>query len=316
MEGGPFILVPLRISGGMIKEGTTIPEVDPARDEVAWVSGGNYVAGDERVSEGSIWICSQPHSGRTALPSQDGKYWSRGQPSNRWSPFDDYESTPARANGSLTYVLDPGFFTSAYMSGLVGEAIEINVTEGAVGPSLMDPPGPLVVDLWEQAMGLWELLFVPLGVRSSFSLDGMALHPSARLTLTVRNASPTAPVALGTLMLGEWQSVSGVGGSGGVEYGAEAELKSNGFIKYDLDGGWHIVKRPSSINLRLPTVLDAAQADYAVALLRSVLDRPVAVRATNVPGYDYLNTVGLITGPLTASDYSTARASLKVTGAI
>lgn len=316
MKGGPFILVPLRISGDMIKEGTTIPEVDPARDEVAWSSGGNYVAGDERVSEGSIWICSQPHSGRTALPSQDGKYWSRGQPSNRWSPFDDYESTPARANGSLTYVLSPGFFTAVAMYGLVGETIEINVTEGPAGPSLMTPPGPLTLDLWEQAMGLWELLFMPLGARSSVNLGDIDLHPLAQLTLTVRNVNPDAPVALGTLMLGEWQSVSGASSGGGVEYGAEAELKPNGFIKYDLDGGWHIVRRPSSINLRLPTVLDAAQADYAVALLRSVLERPVAVRATDVPGYDYLNTVGLIAGPLTASDYSTARANLKVTGAI
>ncbi len=310
---GPYILDPLEITSSMLLQGTSVPEPDPSQGETAWAPNGNYAAGDTRVSEHVIWTCSTAHTGRSLLPSKDPKYWSEGPPSNRYAPFDDYESTPARAPGSITYTMQPGFFTSIYMAGIVADKVQITCLD----PDGVDLMPPVDTDMWEQAMGLWELLFMPLGVRSQLSVDNIDMHPMAKLTIKASNFDPQAQVEIGTVMLGEWQSLQGTSDDlVGVEYGAEADFKTNSYVNYKLDGSWSIVRRPSSINLRLPTVLNAGQADYAVAMLRKVQDKPVAVRATNVPGYDYLNTVGLITGPLTASDFMTTRANLKVTGAI
>lgn len=310
---GPYILDPLEITSSMLLPGTSVLEPDSSQGEVAWAPGANYVVGDTRVSEHIVWTCSQAHGGRNQLPSKDPKFWAAGLPSNQFAPFDDYESTPVRALGSITYAMRPGFFTSVFMAGVMAERVQIS----CVDPDGNDLMPPVDTDMWEQALGLWELLFMPLAMRSQVSVDDIDMHPMAQLTITVSNQDAAAPVEIGTIMVGEWQSLQG-GSSrlAGVEYGAEADFKSNSYVNYKLDGSWSIVRRPGSINLRLPTVLNAVQADYAVALLRKVQDKPVAVRATDAPGYDYLNTVGLITGPLTASDYLTARGNLKVTGAI
>lgn len=315
MSGGPYILNPLVIVPSMIRAGTSIPEPDPSREEVAWVPNVANAVGKVVVSDGYLWTCSLAHNGRNKPPAQDdAKYWQRGEPSNRQAPFDNYRSTPAKAVGSITYVLQPGFFSDAILHGVVADRVVMDVTEGEGGPSMLEEP--LDVDMWEQALGLWELLFNPLGMRDQVSLDDIPVHPMATITVTASSIDAAAPVAIGTIMLGEWRSLIGDAQNGGVEYGAEAEPKSYSYIKFDLDGKWTIVKRPTAVNLRLPTVLNAAQADFAMALLREVQDVPVAIRATNAPGYDYLSTVGLVTGPLSASNFSDTRANIKVTGAI
>lgn len=303
------ILIPLEVTGAMLQPGTTIAEPDLSRGELSWVASAAYVVGDERVSAHAIYKCWREHTGRTKRPEDDAEFWKLKAPSNLFAPFDYYSSTPAQATGSLTYVLQIPFFSDVQLYGLVGDRVRIAVHDGPAGPLLEE----MDEDLWEQALGLWELLFTPLGKRDKAQLRGVPISPMAQLTVTV-TSTPDAPVALGTLNVGEWLRFVGTSVSGGTEYGAEVEPRSHSYIKFDDDGGYEFRRRPGAVDLRLPVVIDADQAEYAVALLIKVLDVPVAVEAGDVPGYGYLNTMGLVTGPVRAENVAKARAQINVKG--
>ena len=86
------ILLPTTITEAMIAEGTNIPSVDSAQGEVLWLPSGEYVIGDLRVYQGSIYYCTKQHTA-TALsptPPKDPTQWLFKEPTNRMSPFDEY----------------------------------------------------------------------------------------------------------------------------------------------------------------------------------------------------------------------------------
>lgn len=304
------VLVPLKITADMIKPGTSVPEPDPARGEAAWVSGGNYALLVERVSNRAVYTCVQVANGRNIPPESDPAYWKYKGPSNRYAPFDDYSSTPALSTGTLTYVLQPGFFRDVRLDGLQADRAAITVREspgGAITKSLD-------VELWEQALGLWELLFEPLGKRDQVELRDIPISPVAELTVTLTGAA-AATVGLGTMHIGEWLALAGTG-KGGTEYGAEAEPKSYSYIETFPDGTWRIQKRFGATDLSFSCVVDADQAVYSASILKRILDVPVSISATDTPGYEYLSTVGLVTGRVRAENPKEAKLTLKVKGAV
>lgn len=305
------VLVPVQIVPAMIAPGTTIAEPDPALGEAAWVPNAAYVEGNERTSFQTVYYCVQDHSGRAIRPENDGAYWLKKRPTNQSAPFDYYISTAAKATGSLKFVVKPGFFTDLVIYGALGDRIKIENRAGSGGPLLEG--GSLDEDLWEQAAGFWELMFSPLGARDKVELSDIDLHPDAELTVTI-SSSPGAPVALGSLLVGEWRSLTGPGG--GAEYGAEAEPKSYSYIKFDDDGDFQILRRPGTTDITVPAELDAAQAEYAVEMLKLVQDQPVAFRATDVPGYGYLSGMGLVSGTVRSDKSKLAKANIRVKGII
>jgi hypothetical protein len=303
------VLMAIPITASMLTAGTTIAEPDLSLGEAMWVSAGTYAVGAERISNHKVYSCVQAHSGRTALPESDPDYWLFKRPSNLFAPFDFYRSTAAKATGSLTYKAQPGFFRDVRLFGAVGDQVQITAR---------DTPGGTVMkqttqDLWEQALGFWELLFKPLGLRSTVDLSDIPISPTAELTVTV-SAGPAAPVALGTLIVGEWVSLTG--GTGGTEYGSKAEPRSYSYIKFYDDGTFEIKRRPGATDLSMSAVLDADQAEYTVALLQEVLDVPIAISATNVPGYGYLSAFGLINGTVTPTNKKDAQLDVRVKGII
>ena len=305
------ILIPLEITAAMVQPGTSIASPDPAMGEVAWAASAAYVVGDERVSALAIYACHREHTGRVKPPEDDAEYWKRKAPSNLFAPFDYYTSTQAKATGSLTLVLRPGFFADVQLYGLVGDSVHIAVHDGPGGPLLKQ----MQEDLWEQALGLWELLFQPLGKRDKAQLSGIPISPNAQLTVTVTSV-PSAPVALGTLNIGEWRRLIGTSKLGGTEYGAEVEPRSYSYIKTYDDGTYEFKRRHSATDVRMSVFLDANQAEFATATLQQVLDLPVAVQACDAPGYGYLNTMGLVTGTVRAEGFGHARANINVKGMI
>jgi hypothetical protein len=305
------VLIAVPITPAMIAPGTTIAEPDPSVGEAAWVSGGTYVEGDERTRAQTVYYCVQDHTGRTTPPENDGNYWLKKRPTNRAAPFDYYKSTAAKATGSLTFVVKPGFFTDLVLYGAVGDRVQVVVREGTGGPVVEN--GELDEDLWEQATGFWELMFAPLGVRDKVELNDIALHPDAELTVTI-TAAAASTVELGTLLVGEWRSLTGPGG--GAEYGAEAEPKSYSYIKFDEDGQFEIRRRPGATDITVPAELRADQAEYAVEMLKLVQDQPVAFRATDIPGYGHLSGMGLVTGAVRADKSKLAKANFRVKGIV
>lgn len=305
------VMVPLKITSAMLGAGTSIPEPNTAGGEVAWVSAGTYVVGDERVSNGSIWICRTAHTGSTVLPEADGTNWLRLGPSARMAAFDDYTSTSATATGTLTYVINAGFAGAIRVYTPKGDACTITVR---ALPS-RDVVKSQTFDLFAQAAGLYELLYTPLLSVEQVGMDDLPILPSVEITITV-TASGGGPVSIGDIKIGDWRSLVGDSRVAGVGYGASAERKSYTYKNYAQDGTYTIVKRSSARNVSCTVTLEGDQAAYVDAVLGEIIDTAVPFEASDIPRYGYLNTLGFVSGSLSPLDYGTAMLSLKIEGNI
>lgn len=303
------ILDPLIITPGHIKAGTTVPEVDTALGEVAWVAGTHAKGASQVNCDGSLWTAiADPGSTR---PGSDTTKWRRTGPSNQMAAFDDQINTKAVGVEVLTFVLQPGFFTGLYLAGLEGEQLEVTL-EASPGGEVLEH---WQQDLFEQAMGLFEYLYQPLRALTKFQRQDFALYPDAQLTVTIR-AAPGRRVAVGQIVCGFWTTLLGTGVFGGVEYGAGAEVKTYSYIKTNDDGTVTIVPRNVATNITANVMVEADQLPAAFDLLQRVAGKPVAFIASGLPRYDYLNTFGLVSASVSPDTWMTGSISLKVQGYI
>lgn len=302
------ILVPIEITGAMIQSGTTIAEPDTSRGEQAWVSSGTYTVGQERTYNHEVFSCVTGHSSVTTTPDKDATNWLRKGPTNRFAPFDFYQGTKALGTGSVTYVMQPGFFTDVDLRGLVGDRAQITVKDAPGGTVLKS----LDMDLWEQAAGLYELLFMPLRKTDQAELSDIDISPTAELTVTI-SGGVSSEVGIGKLGIGSWQYIVGDSDFGGTERGATARPRSNSYTRYFDDGTYEYVKRPNATDITFNVVTTADQGVAIKTLLDSILDLPVVVRASNSTTFSYLSTVGVVDGTVTA-DGETVKASINVKG--
>lgn len=303
------ILVPLSVTASMVSAGTSIAEPDASVGEAAWAAGTAYTTGQRVTYSGSVWEAVAASTGVT--PGTDGTKWLRFGPTNRMAPFDEYTTTAAQGVTSITYVLRPGFFNGLRLDGLVGASISL---------SLKDAPGGAVVwtwsgDLWEQAIGLYELLFQPLRQLRTLSFAGLPLSADPELTITI-TAATGAAVAVGSIMVGDWRVLIGEAEWGGVGYGATAARKSYTYWDEKPDGTYQILRRPSRRDVQCQVEFDAHEAMYADALLDEVQDRLVAFEASDLPRYGYLNTAGFVSGSITAVNFAASRLDLNIKGSI
>ncbi|MFN9471040.1 hypothetical protein [Acidovorax sp.] len=303
------ILIPIEITDDMIKAGTTIAEPDTG--ETAWVASAAYVVGNERLSEHAIYECVKDHTGSTVLPRLDAKNWLRKRASNRYAPFDYYLSTRGQATGTVTYVLQPGFYRAVDVRGIVGDRIKITAKDAPGGTVTAE----VDLDLFEQALGLYELLFLPLPKRSDASLRDIPISPTGEVTVTV-TGGPAATVGIGKLSVGVWQSLIGADKFGGVESGPRARPKSYTYRRFNDDGTFEREQRGSATNVDFTVILESSEALAASAILMQILDTPVVVEASRLPKFGWLNTVGIVTGDLVATNNALSRATISVEGFI
>jgi hypothetical protein len=302
------ILTPLTITNAMILAGTSIAE--PAAGETAWVSAGTYALGDLRIrtTTHKVYSCVQAHSGRSQLPETDSAYWLEKSPTNRWSPFDSYTSTPATATTSLTYVLQPGYFNALAMYGLVGTSAAITVKDAPGGATIYSN----TVSLLEDPLGWWEFLFLPTRQISKLILTDIPIRPTAELTIVITGAT----CAVGMINVGDYKSILGESVWGGTQQGAKAEPVSYSYIKTNADGTTTIVRRNAATSMRASVILPRAAADYALQCVQEVLDVPVSWVATDANGYAGLNVFGLGSGSLSYDTFNTATLDISVKGMI
>ena len=305
------ILAPLIITPAMIAAGTSVAE--PATGETAWVAAGTYALGDERIraTTHKVYACVLAHTGRAALPENDGQYWLEKGPTQRWAPFDIYTSTAATATASIKYVMTPGYFNALSLYGLTGSNIAV---------TLKDEPGGAVIysyagGLSEDPLGWYEFLFAPLKPITKLILKGLPIRPNAELSVTVTSGAGN-PVGIGMLNLGDYRSLVGEGAWGGTQQGASAEPVSYSYVKTNPDGTTQIVRRTSATGMRATVMLPRDQADAALALIQEVLDVPVSWIATDVPGYAGLNVFGLGSASVSYDGFAHASLNINVKGLI
>lgn len=302
------LLIPLEITAGMIAAGTSVPVVDSG--EAAWNSGTAYTGTETDINhEGSLY--SAVAASTNVKPGTDPSKWRRTGPSNRMAAFDDRLDTVTKAEGEITYVLRPGFFSGISLQGLVGDALSIEI--------YAEPGGDLIEsylgDLFEQALGLYELLFMPLARRTQFYLQNVPLYPDAEVHISVTSGS-TSAVQVSLITIGHWDTLIGSGKWGGTEYGAEVEIKSYSYQRRNDDGTVTRVRRGSGSNVTCSVVIPSEEANHASELLHLVQGRPVAFIASGMPKYEYLNGFGDISGTVNAEGPNHARISLKIEGAV
>ena len=300
-----IILTPNTITSAALATGTTIPEVDTANGEVAYVPATAYTVGQQVNHADSIWECVLASTGVT--PGTDPKKWLRVGPTNRMAPFDDRINSVAKASGELKYIINTDFFTGLALYKIKGEHINIKLYEGATLVEELDE------DLFEQALGLYEYLYMPLRAKTKIQMQDLPLIPYAHLHITITSSGQAE---VGMIVLGFWQTLVGSGTFGGVEYGASMEVKSYSYVKTNDDGSTEIVPRNSANNINCTVAIDSEQANYAMSILESIESKPVAFIACGLAKYDYLNTFGLVSGDIKADTWSSAKINLNVKGYI
>lgn len=304
------ILAPLDITLANILSGTTVPEVDEARGEVAWVAGAHASGAVNVNCDGSLWTAvDEPGNVR---PGTDTTKWRRQGPSNRMAPFDLMRSTAAESNGELLYVIKAPFFTGLRLDGLVGERLEITLVE-------IDGENETVHEHWEgdmyeQALGLFEYLYYPLRQIEQRAMFNLPLLANAQLRVRI-TASNNGKCAIGMMTLGFWESLLGNRPDfGGVEYGASAKIKTYTEISEKKDGSWEITPRRTgpAININCTVIIDAEQANSAFQKLKRAAGKPVAFIASNLGRYDYLNTFAILDAEISPPNWGMA--TLRITG--
>lgn len=308
------VLIPVPIIPAMVVDGTTVPEVDPARGEVAWAAG-EYAIKDWVVHAGKVYECVKPTTDKpNAVPGTAAaeSYWLFKDASNRMSAFDDELDTKTYATGSLTLVLQPGFFTGLALWGVEGDHLLIRILDAPGGEEVERWEG----DLYEQALGLYELLFMPLRQRTQMYLRNLPLYANPEIHITI-TASGDAQVAVALVSVGHWDTLLGTDVWGGIEYGgATAAVKSYSYLQQLEGGRTKRVRRGSSTNVSCNVAIAADQANHAVNLLHQVQGKPVAFIASGMARYDYLSGFGDISGQVTPETPVTASAAIKIEGVV
>lgn len=282
------VLVPKGIASGMIAAGTTIAE--PAAGETAWVTGGSYSV-DDRCIRGVThreYVCVQAHSGRSVPPEDDAEYWLDRGPTQQFAPFDHYVNTAARAIGSLTYVLSPGFFNAVALYGLTGGTYLVRVKDAPGGVVLMEKSGALL----DPPTGWYQYLFGRRRQLQKVVVADIPLSPTAELTVTVAGGE-TDHVGLGMLIIGDLRPLVDKGDFGGVQVGARAEPVSYSYIDRRPDGTVSIRRRHSGTNLDVTVLMPRKSLDAAVQTIQELMDVPVSWISTSRPGFDSLNVFGI-----------------------
>jgi len=302
------LLIPLDITASMIETGTSIPVVDTGAGEVAW-DATPVVTGDRRNHVGSIW---EALKGSTNVePGTDATAWLRVGPSNRMAPFDDELNTSAKRLGDITYVLRPGFFTGLGIWGIVGDHLNIKIYDEPDGEIVEEYDG----DLWEQAAGLYELLFMPLARSTQHYMENLPLYPDAEVHISI-TAGPTTLVQVALITLGHWDTLVGSGDWGGTQYDATAEIKTYSYFKRNDDGTVERKRRGSANNVTCTAIVPADQGNHAAEMLHKVQGRPVAFIASGLQTYEYLNGFGDVSGTVTASGPNHALVNLRIEGTV
>jgi hypothetical protein len=302
----PKILVPLVITDAMLISSTI---AEPDTGEVAWVSGGSYVASDIRIRTATHrkYLAIATHSGITTPPEDDPTHWKDVGATNKFAMFDTRRTTMSTDVTSISDVLQVGFFNALSVYLAEGSTLTVLVKDEPGGNVILDETRSLVGPFIDE----WDYCWGPHRANTKQVFSGITPYPEAEITLTIE-AATGADVGIGMVCIGDLRPLI-LGDWGGVEGGASATPVSGSYIKTDEFGDTAIIKRASATDMQLSIKLPKDSADYALACIQEVLDVPAAVIATEVQGYAGLNVFGLLSGPVIyeGTTYATIKANVK-----
>lgn len=179
---------------------STILEPDPNVGEVEWVSAGSYTAGVRRIrtTTHKVYEAISTHSGRTALPEQDGVYWFEVGPTNKWALFDLYRNTSSTipAGGfSTTLALGKRVDAIAILGARITD-ITVTVTSVTGGGTVYGPTTFSLVS--RDVQDYYDYFFMDFDYKPSILIFNIPPYIDAIVTISSTASGSIASVVLGT----------------------------------------------------------------------------------------------------------------------
>lgn len=304
----PLILMYVDITDAML-DSCSIAE--PATGETAWVSGGTYAIGDEKIRTTTHrrYKSITAHTGITTLPENDPTNWFDDGPTVRWAAFDAYDSTESEDVTTLSYVLSPGFINAVCITGAAGETVSVVVKDEPGGAIVKSYSAELVGPFYSLADWYWGAN----RAQTTHIVTDILSYPDAEVTITITGGTGST-VRAGSIRVGNFVPLIVSDTWGGTEYGATAKPVNFDYVDIKSDGSWKVKPGRKATDINITAVLPQADADYALGVVRSIRG-PTFITSCTAPGYISLSGFGIVkAAPVSYDGPNHAKISIDMQG--
>jgi hypothetical protein len=233
-----------------------------AVETYAAYNAGTTYAKDDFVDYGTHIYQSLVNSNTGNQPDTSPTFWVLVGPDNTHAMFDDQVSTATVSATPLTVVLDTGLCNSLALFGLVGNELDVTITDGSGGPTVYEETvslaGTFILD-W------YQYFFEPYVQIEEVVLTDLPPYANARMTVTL---SGSGNVQVGQLVWGTQYEL------GDAEYGAAVGIIDYSRKDTDEFGTTTFVERNFSKRMTARLMLDTAQIARVQQVLARVRAKP------------------------------------------
>lgn len=228
----------------------------------AWSAGTTYAKDDYADYENHIYQ-SLVNSNTGNQPDISPTQWVLIGPDNTHAMFDEQVSTQTVSTTPLEVVVDIGYCNSAAFLNLVGDTLEVEITDGASGPTVYTQ----TIDLESTIIYDWYMYFFePFTYLDQVILTDLPPYNNGRLTMTLSGPSGS-DVKIGELIYGTYYIL------GSTEHGATAGIIDYSRKETDEFGNTTFVRRAFSKRMTARFMMD----NYALTKAQKILSD---IRAT------------------------------------
>ena len=292
-----------------------ISSTAPEADYPVWDKAKTYAVGDRCIvlDTHRIYECSRASNtgkdptdvrNRTGASATDAPWWFDFGPTNRWAMFDGDVSTQTVVPTSLTVVLRPGLFNSAYLAGIDADNALIVVRDKA-GGDVVDTRN---VRLEESAPADYdEYFWMPYRPQTDLLITGIEQYAKAEISVTLSKGG--GDVKCSFMAVGDMRVV------GRTLTGVKIKPRSFSYVDLDKYGRLTTVRRPATVDMSLTALVDPVEADRVIDMSKDLLDMVAVWIGSELPGYRSLRVVGRADSSMEYTGMQ-RRYSLDVTGVI
>jgi len=299
------VMIPVEITDSVLYS-TTVSEADYA----AWSSVTTYSLGNRCIKNHRVYESaanSNTNHDPTDINNRTGStvWWIDVSATNAHKMFDNENTSATVAATSLTVVLRTGFVNALYAGGLIADSATI---------TMKDAPGGAVV--YSKTIQLessyppdwYEYFFSPFVQQPDLIINDLPPYYNCEITFTLTISAGN--VECGMFQVGDLRPL------GTTQYNASATPKTYSSIREDDFGNSTIVRRRKARDAKYSVIVDPIQGNSVMDVVTSVLDVPTVVVATTLDNYAWLRTFGLISGEMSAENYSENVLNISVKGMI
>lgn len=287
---------------------------EPSASETAWVSGGTYAVGDERIRPDlhRVFKCAAIRSPGSTPPSStppedDPTGWTDMRPTERWLPFGPFVRTDGKlvyqslglesTTADIEYRLQMRYATAIALFGLAGQQWQVDVFD-TVGAAI--PVKQYSGSLTAPATGYWDYGIGQRHTTDRVLITDLPMHPAAEIHIRITgNTGQLRRVS--QIEVGQMRFVPGAHW-GGTQYGLERDPKIFTAEKSEPDGSTSVLIYGSSYDMAGTVTMDAKAEDRALSQLRRLLGKGVAYTPALSPGYEQSLVFGTLTSAPTSRD--------------